>query len=136
MSNGHRQALGENKSCQEVNFDSMTEQIQADYLDRHRGVQPQTHQISQSDDSGAISTTYLGRNGRSRGDDIKAQEQFSIIDQSTTVGTLLDGTDCKIFLDSDATKVLCQSNTIIEIHPCMGCQCWAQGQILFKLEME
>ena len=35
---------------------------------------------------------------------IKAQEQFSIMDHSTTVGTLLDDTECTILLDSSATK--------------------------------
>ena len=47
---------------------------------------------------------YFCRTDRSRKDAIKAQEQFSITDQSTTVSTLLDGTDYQILLDSGATK--------------------------------
>ena len=64
----------------------------------------QIHQITQFDYSSAVSTTYLGKTDRTRKDVTKAQEQFSIADQSTTVGTLLDGLDCKILLDSSATK--------------------------------
>ena len=82
----------------------MTEQLIVEYLDRYEGVQPQIHRGGQFDDSSIVSATYLGRTERSRGDAMKAQEQFSITDQSTTVGTLLDDTDCKILLDSGATK--------------------------------
>ena len=89
-----------------VNFDSVTEQLPTDYLDRYEGVQTQIHQLCQSDESSALSTTHLGRTEMSPRDAIIPQEQFSIIDRSTTVGTLLDGTDCKILLDSDAIKSL------------------------------
>ena len=75
-----------------------------DYLDIYEDVQAQIHQISQFDDSNTVSTTYLGRTEKLTGDTIKVQEQFSITDQSITVGILLDGTDCKILLDYDATK--------------------------------
>ena len=35
---------------------------------------------------------------------IKADEKFPIIRQGFTSGKLLDGTDCQILLDTDATK--------------------------------
>ena len=54
--------------------------------------------------SSAVSTIYLGKSDRKRKGVIKAQEQFSITDQSTTVGTLLNGTNFKILLDSGTTK--------------------------------
>ena len=66
MSKGYRQLLCENKPCLEVNFDSLTEQLQADYLDRYEGVQAQTHQVCQFDYSNVVSTTYVGRTERSR----------------------------------------------------------------------
>ena len=37
-------------------------------------------------------------------DAIRAQEQLSLRDHSTTIGTILDGTDCKMLLGSGATK--------------------------------
>ena len=82
----------------------MTEELQTDYLDRYEGVQAWIHQVSQFDDSSVVHTTYLGKSGRTRKGVIRAQEQFSITGQSTTVGTLLDGTDCKILFDSGYTE--------------------------------
>ena len=64
----------------------------------------QIQKVSQFDDPGAVSTTYLGRTEMLRKDDIMTQEPFLITDQSTTVGTLLDGTDYTLLLDSGATK--------------------------------
>ena len=101
---GYGQPQGKNRTCQEVNPDSMTEQLQIDQLDRYEGVQAQIHQVSQFDDSNAVSTTYLDRIERARWEIIKCQELFLIKDQSTAVGTLLDSTDCKLLLDSGAIK--------------------------------
>ena len=53
---------------------------------------------------GNISTTYLGRTESSRKYSLKAQEQFSITYQSTTVCNLLYGTSCRMLLESGATK--------------------------------
>ena len=40
----------------------------------------------------------------SKEDILKAQQQFLHTDQFTTIGILLDHTDCKILLDSGAAK--------------------------------
>ena len=42
------------EQCQEFNIGSMTEQLQADYLDRYEGFQTQIHQLSQFGDSSAL----------------------------------------------------------------------------------
>ena len=52
----------------------------------------------------AVRTTYLGNVTMSGEDAFKAKKQFSLTVQSTTIGTLLDGTHCKILLDSGTTK--------------------------------
>ena len=39
-----------------------------------------------------LSTTYLGKVNMKREGGLKAQEQFSLIDQSTMIETVLDGT--------------------------------------------
>ena len=54
----------------------MTEELQADYLDRYEGVQSWIHQVSQFDDSSAVNTTYLGKTDKTSKNFIKAQEQF------------------------------------------------------------
>ena len=61
----------------------MTEQLQIDYLDRYEDVQAEIHQVSQSGESSAACTIYLGKVEMSREDALKAQHQFSLTDQST-----------------------------------------------------
>ena len=46
----------------------------------------------------------FGENWQYKENIIKLQEQCSITDHPTTIGTLLDGTECKILLDSGASK--------------------------------
>ena len=75
-----------------------------DYLDRYESVQAETHQVRQFDESSVVCITYLGKVNMSREDVPKAQEQFLLTDQSTTIGTLLGGTTYKIYLDSGGTK--------------------------------
>ena len=41
----------------------------------------------------------------SREDVFRAKEKYLLTDQSATVGTLLDGTNCKILLDSVAKEL-------------------------------
>ena len=91
-------------ASQEFNFNSMTEQIQAGYLDKYKIVQAQIYQVCHFDDLVFVRTKHLSLIEMSRRDALRAQEEFSITDQSTTMGTFLHGTDCKILLDSDAAK--------------------------------
>ena len=84
--------------------------------------------VSQFDESSAVSTIYLDKTDRTRKGVIKAQEQFSITDQSTTVGNLLDCTEWKILLDSGAAKSFMSKNTILEINLCMDYQSSIQNK--------
>ena len=47
---------------------------------------------------------YLGNVNMTREDTLKVQEQFLPTGQCTTVGILLDGTDCKMHVDSGVFK--------------------------------
>ena len=51
-----------------------------------------------------MSTTYLGRLNRVRNDKLKAEGLFPISEHGFTSGKLLDGTDCQLLLDTDASK--------------------------------
>ena len=51
-----------------------------------------------------LSTTYLGRSDRAKGDKLKAEESFPISEQGYTLGKLLDGTECQLLLDTDTSK--------------------------------
>ena len=56
------------RTCQEVSLHSMTEHLYSDYLDKYKAVQAKILQVSQFDDSSAVSTTYLGSAERTRRD--------------------------------------------------------------------
>ena len=60
----YRQLQGQIMPCQEINFDSMTEELQTYYLDRYEGVQAHKHQVHQFHDFGAVSTTYWDKTDR------------------------------------------------------------------------
>ena len=49
--------------------------------------------------------TYLGGVDTTRDSKIKVEETFPISVQSYTVGKLLNGTECKILLDTGASKL-------------------------------
>ena len=51
-----------------------------------------------------LSTTYLGQIKMMRDAKIKAEERFPITGQGFASGKLLDGTECKILLETGATK--------------------------------
>ena len=95
---------GENRTCQETDFDNMKEEFQTDYLERYEGVQPEIHHISQFNESSALNTAYYSKDNMSREDALKAQDQFSLTDQSTTIGAIPASADCKILLDIGITK--------------------------------
>ena len=56
------------------------------------------------DENSDLTTTYLGRIDMIGLDKIKAEEGFPIPEQGYTVGKLLDGVECQIFLDMAASK--------------------------------
>ena len=82
----------------------MTEQLQTDYLDRYGGVQAERHQVSQFEESSAVTTAKLSKVYMSRKDTLRAQDNFLLTLQFTTIETFLDVKDCKIHLNSGATK--------------------------------
>ena len=49
------------QNMSEIDFDYITEQSQTDYLDWYEGVQAKKHQVSQFDESSAVSITHLGK---------------------------------------------------------------------------
>ena len=68
---------------------------QTDYLVRYEGVKAVVHQVDQFDESSALSTIYLGKVNMIKEDNLKAQKEFLLTDNSTTLGKLLNYTDCK-----------------------------------------
>ena len=56
------------------------------------------------DEKSDLSTTYLGKADKSKNNKIKAEESFPISAQGYIMAKLLDGTECQILLDMEASK--------------------------------
>ena len=49
-------------------------------------------------------TMYLGKANMKRLDKLSAQEKFPVTEKGYTIGTLLDGTECQMVLDTGTSK--------------------------------
>ena len=95
------------KEFREVDFGTIPENLQEEYLDVYEGIQSDIVSSSRFDENSNISTTYLGRiEHRERQDKLKAEESFPISEDGYTLGRLLDGTKFQLLLDMDASKSL------------------------------
>ena len=74
------------------------------YLDSYEDVYVDMIHTNRFDENSDLSTTYLGQTKMNRNTKIKAKEGFPITGHGFTSGKLLDGTDCRILLDTGATK--------------------------------
>ena len=71
---------------------------------RYEGVKSEILNTTRFDENSDLSVTYLGRSSMTRNDKVVVEERFSIAEEVYTVGKLLDGTECQIFLDTGASK--------------------------------
>ena len=74
------------------------------YLDRYDGVQAEIPQVTSSDESTDLSTTYLGKTDMTRDYVIKAEEKLPISGDQYTSGKLMDKTECTILINTGASK--------------------------------
>ena len=70
----------------------------------YEGIQLEVVSTTRFDESSDLSTTYLGRSDRAKGNKLKAEESFPISEQGYTLGKLLDGTECQLLLDTGVSK--------------------------------
>ena len=78
----------------------MPEKLKEEYLDTYNGFQSEILSTTRLDENSDLSTTYLGRADMTKASKIKVEETFLISEQGYRVGTLLDGTECQILLDT------------------------------------
>ena len=52
--------------------------------------------------------TNLSRSNKAKNDKLKTEESFPISEHGCTLGKLLDGTECKLLLDTGASKLFVQ----------------------------
>ena len=68
------------------------------------GIQSEVVNNTRFDENLDLSTMYLSRSDRAKGDKLKAEESFPISEQGYTLGKLLDGTECQLLLDTGTSK--------------------------------
>ena len=93
------------KEFRELDFDTVPQNLQEEYLDVYEGIQSDVVSPSRFDENSDISTTYLGKIECKEGQDkLKAEESFPISENGYTLGRLLDGTKCQLLLDMGTSK--------------------------------
>ena len=103
--NRYKTKPNEEREFREVDFGTVLQSLQDEYLDVYEGIQSDIVSSSRFDENSDISTTYLGRTGHKESQDkLKAEESFPISENGYTLGRLLDGMKCQLLLDTGASK--------------------------------
>ena len=93
------------KEFRELDFATVAQNLQEEYLDVYEGIQSDVVSSSRFDENSDISTTYLGKIESKEGQDkLKTEESFPISENGCTLPKLLDGTKCQLLLDTGASK--------------------------------
>ena len=93
------------KEFRELDFGTILQNWQKEYLDEYEGIQLDKISSSGSDENSDISTTYLGRiESKESQDELKAEESFPISENGYTLDRLLDGTKCQLLLGTGTSK--------------------------------
>ena len=103
---GKNQGLKHERAIIELDFGPTPDIFKEEYLDMYEGIQSEILNTTRFNENSDLSTTHLGKSDRSKNDKIKVEESFPITDQVFTIGKLLDGTECQILLDTEASKSL------------------------------
>ena len=95
----------EEKEFMELDFGGMPHKLCKEYLDVYKDLQSEIVITTRFDENSDLSMTYLGRSNKARNNKLKAEESFPISEHGYTLGKLLDGTECQLLLDTDASKL-------------------------------
>ena len=100
----YHQLKEEHGSSLNIDFGINVDSLKMKYLDLYEDVYADMVYTNRFDENSDLSVTYLGQTKMNRDTKFKAEERFPITGQGFTLGKLLDGTDCRILLDTGATK--------------------------------
>ena len=98
------QLKDEERETLDVDFGLYLDVTKARYLDVYEDVFAEMVCTSKFDENSDLSMTYLGQTNMTKNGTIRAEESFPITGQGFASGNLLDGMECQILLDTDATK--------------------------------
>ena len=88
----------------DVDFGLYPDITKSRYLDAYEDVYAEMVYANKFNENSNLSMMYLGQTGMMRNTKIRAEESFPITGQGFASGKLLDGMECQILLDTDATK--------------------------------
>ena len=95
---------GEERETLDIDFGICPDVLKSKYLDMYEGVHAEIVYANKFNENSDLSMTYLGQIKMMRDAKIKGEERFLITGQGFPSQKLLDGTECKILLDTGATK--------------------------------
>ena len=103
--NRYKTKPNEERAFREVDFGTVPQSLQDEYLDEYEGIKSDIVSSTRFDENSDISTTYLDRMGHMESQDkLKAEESFPISENGYTLGRLLDGMKCQLLLDTGSSK--------------------------------
>ena len=111
----YSQLKGEGRETLNVDFGLYPNVTKSRYLDVYEDIYAEMVYASKFDENVNLSTTYLGQTNMTRNTRIKVEERFPIMGQGFASGKLLDGTECKILLDTGATKSYMSKSYYLQI---------------------
>ena len=106
----------EDRQFIELDFGDTPVRLKGEYLGMYDGVMSEVLCTTKFDNNSYLSTTYLDKIDMTRSDKQKAEERFPISEQGYTVGKLLDGTECQIFLIQQQLNHLCAKYIIQNVN--------------------
>ena len=101
-----KDAKGRNvdESLLEVNLVDNLDRSKEEYLDKYEGVKSEIVDTTRFDKNLDLSMTYFGKINMTCDKNLMVEERFPISKLGYTVGKLLDGTECQMLLDTEASK--------------------------------
>ena len=101
------------REFRELDFGTVPQNLQEEYLDVYEGIQSDIVSSSRFDENSNISNTYLGKIESKEGQDkLKAEESFPISENGYALVRLLDSTKCQLLLDTALANPSCQNHFI------------------------
>ena len=91
-------------SLLEVNLVDKLDRLKEEYLDRYEGVESKIVDTTRFDKNLDLSMSYVGKLNMTHDKNLMVEERFPISKLGYTPGKLLDGTECQILLDTQASK--------------------------------
>ena len=94
----------EERETLDIDFGMYPDILKSKYLDVYEGVYAEMVYSNKFNENSDLSTIYLRQTNMTRDTKIKAEERFPITSKGFASEKLLDGTECRILLDTGATK--------------------------------